>query len=85
MSNVVEFNAARADAAQKARIETLQSRITPAGEQKCFTVGYVIDGEKWAFDLWAPSEEDAKRRIAAIRESAELFYSGFLNGGVEPA
>ncbi len=39
-----------------------------------YSVDYKLDGSRFGVDLWAYSVDDAQKRIAAIKRSAE--YSG---------
>lgn len=41
-------------------------------DMQLYTVAYEMDGERWGFDVWAYSFDDAEKRVRAIRQSAEL-------------
>lgn len=66
------------DARKKRVIEALPSRETPAGKQYCFTVIYELDGARFGFDLWAFSEEDAHRRVEAIKATSKQTWMNVL-------
>ena len=38
----------------------------------CFLLEYTMGGDEWGHKLWAYSEDDARARVAAMRESLVL-------------
>lgn len=72
MTDIADLNAERN---KRARPDPEYIRKDDYGrEMFCFLLSYEMNGGHWSAEVWAYDEEEAQRRVAAMRES--LTYDG---------